>query len=216
MMDDVVAPFAELVRKVRLSPPRLPFVSTATGEWITAEQATDPEYWAKHLRAPVRFSAGIARLLSDTNAALLEVGPRAVLATLAKQVTQDKTRLCVASLSDADEGAWSSLLGAAGKLWVAGAALSPAIHGEGRRRVPFSTYRFERRSYWVDVAGPHARGAARVEPSAVPPDASARACEPSPRSTERAAQLGRIFGEQLRLMNDHLDLIAGAHNARKN
>ena len=38
-----------------------PIVSNVTGTWITAEEATDPRYWARHLRRPVRFADGPAR-----------------------------------------------------------------------------------------------------------------------------------------------------------
>ena len=31
--------------------PQMPFVSNVTGTWITAAEATDPDYWARHLRA---------------------------------------------------------------------------------------------------------------------------------------------------------------------
>ncbi len=42
MMEPALAPFAEALKRVRLSPPSIPFVSNVTGTWITAGQATDP------------------------------------------------------------------------------------------------------------------------------------------------------------------------------
>ena len=56
MMDPAVEPMLEVVKKINLSPPRIPFVSTVTADWIKDEQALDPNYWAGHLRAhgPVR------------------------------------------------------------------------------------------------------------------------------------------------------------------
>lgn len=74
MMDDIIAPFAEVVRKVKLSPPQIPFVSTVTADWITAQQATDPMYWATHLRQTVRFAQGIQTLWQQPERVLLEVG----------------------------------------------------------------------------------------------------------------------------------------------
>ena len=47
MMEPMLAPFAERVRKVKLSPPRLPYLSNVTGTWIRPEEATDPLYWAR-------------------------------------------------------------------------------------------------------------------------------------------------------------------------
>jgi len=56
------------------------------GTWITAEEATDPSYWARHLRQTVQFTAGISQLLQEPNRILLEVGPG--LCTFALQHTE--------------------------------------------------------------------------------------------------------------------------------
>ena len=62
--------------------PRIPYVSNLTGTWMTAEQATDPAYWARHLREPVRFARGSAELLREPARVLLEVGPGTTLSGL--------------------------------------------------------------------------------------------------------------------------------------
>src|SRR5262249_6259257 len=49
MMDPVVDRFRDVVARVTLHPPKIPFVSNVTGTWITPQQAMDPEYWAQHL-----------------------------------------------------------------------------------------------------------------------------------------------------------------------
>ncbi|MBK7862454.1 MAG: amino acid adenylation domain-containing protein [Archangiaceae bacterium] len=152
MMDPAVAPFTQEVRAVKLSAPRTPFVSTLTGEWITAEQATDPTYWGRHLRATVRFAQGIATLWKEKNLMLLEVGPRATLATLARQQVQDKAHQLAAScLGDSVQTEEASLLAALGQLWCAGVEPDwKAVHGDAkRRRVPLPTYPFERQRFWI-------------------------------------------------------------------
>jgi acyl transferase domain-containing protein len=83
MMDPILAPFTDAVRRVRLQAPKLPWVSNVTGTWIEAAQATDPAYWARHLRQPVRFAQGLRELLKDAADVLLEVGPGQTLASLA-------------------------------------------------------------------------------------------------------------------------------------
>jgi len=55
MMNSILHPFTELVGKVKLYAPKIPFISNVTGTWISAEEATDPNYWAKHLRQTVRL-----------------------------------------------------------------------------------------------------------------------------------------------------------------
>jgi acyl transferase domain-containing protein len=63
MMDPIIDRFAELVKKIKRNEPRIPFVSNVSGDWITQDEATSPEYWARHLRQTVRFSDCAGRLL---------------------------------------------------------------------------------------------------------------------------------------------------------
>ena len=67
----------------------MPFVSNLTGTWADAQTLTDPEYWVRHLRNPVRFSGGPAQLLQEMpDSILLEAGPGQGLCALARQNTQ--------------------------------------------------------------------------------------------------------------------------------
>ena len=83
MMDPILEPFIDEVRKVDLKPPRTPYVSNVSGTWITAAEATDPEYYATHLRQAVRFADGAGTLLEERRRILLEVGPGKTLVVLA-------------------------------------------------------------------------------------------------------------------------------------
>jgi len=62
MMSPMLEVFTELLGRIELKPPQVPYISNRTGKWITPEEATQPEYWAQQLRQPVRFAAGLARL----------------------------------------------------------------------------------------------------------------------------------------------------------
>ncbi len=46
MLDPILPEFLELVKGVELSPPTVSYQSNLTGTWITAEQATSPQYWS--------------------------------------------------------------------------------------------------------------------------------------------------------------------------
>ncbi len=155
MMDDVIAPFTEIVRGVRLHAPKIPFVSNVTADWITDAQATDPAYWAAHVRAPVRFAASVARLLDSSPRALLECGPGQTLATLARQhPCRAEHHEPIATLPEkADEN--DAINTALGRLWLAGVSLDwQAVHaGENPRRVSLPTYPFERQRYWAEPRG---------------------------------------------------------------
>ncbi|RYZ41729.1 MAG: acyltransferase domain-containing protein [Myxococcaceae bacterium] len=156
MMDPILAPFTERVRQVKLNAPTLPFLSNVTGTWIDAAQATDPAYWATHLRQAVRFSAGLQELSRKwPQAALLEVGPGTVLATLAKQQPGAEGRVLVSSTRHPREQTSDLpvLLGALGRLWLGGVSVDwkGFAANEQRRRVPLPTYPFQRERYWIEA-----------------------------------------------------------------
>ncbi|WP_375494004.1 aminotransferase class III-fold pyridoxal phosphate-dependent enzyme [uncultured Nostoc sp.] len=155
MMDSIIAPFAEIVGKVKLSPPQIPFVSTVTADWITAQQATDPMYWATHLRQTVRFAEGVQTLWQQPERLLLEVGPRITTTTLARQQAKDiKQQIAIPSLGDnaENEAEWTALFKAVGQLWLAGVSIdwSNFYQRETRQRIPLPTYPFERQRFWID------------------------------------------------------------------
>ena len=158
MMDAIVEPFTERVHSVQLSAPKIPFVSTATGTWITADQATDPMYWGRQLRATVRFAEGIKTLWERPECVLLEVGPRTTCSTLARQQAKDISKQAVIpSLGDTadDDAEWTAILGAMGQLWISGAQIDweNFYARENRHRVGLPTYPFERKRFWIEPAG---------------------------------------------------------------
>ncbi|MCU0490006.1 MAG: SDR family oxidoreductase [Chloroflexaceae bacterium] len=155
MMDPILEPFTALVGQIALQAPERPFISNVTGTWITAEQATDPGYWASHLRQAVRFADGLQELLRDPNTVLLEVGPGQTLATLARQhPARVASQTILHSLRHPNDKQpdRAFLLGTLGKLWLAGVEVEGErlYAGEQRRRVALPTYPFERQRYWLE------------------------------------------------------------------
>ena len=155
MMDSIIERFVELVKTVKLSPPQLPYISNLTGTWITAAEATNPGYWARHLRQTVRFDAGVRELFKIQNSIFLEVGPGQTLTTLTQRHLHKAAEQSVlSSLPRPQERAsdLESMLDTAGRLWLAGRQLDWAGFSSGRRhlRVPLPTYPFERKRYWID------------------------------------------------------------------
>jgi phthiocerol/phenolphthiocerol synthesis type-I polyketide synthase E len=157
MMDPVLEPFRREVVKVALNPPSIPYLSNVTGTLITAAEATDPDYWVRHLRSTVRFADGLQTLLDEPETVLLEVGPGRVLGTLARRHPgRDAHQAVISSLPHPLDGEPedAALLGAAARLWLEGVSLQwPQLHApERRRRVRLPTYPFERQRYWVEPA----------------------------------------------------------------
>jgi amino acid adenylation domain-containing protein len=168
MMDPLIDPLTDALSQVRLNPPQIPYVSGVTGTWITAGEATDARYWARHAREPVQFSAAIRELRKNPEAILLEVGPGNVLATLARQHSGfPANQVIVSSLSDgfSGEGDLEALMAALGALWLAGEKPDwRALHQEPRQRVSLPTYPFERKRYWLESIADSA-----ATPVAIPP-----------------------------------------------
>lgn len=155
MMDVLVAPFQTLCAEISLSPPQIPFVSTVTADWITDSKATDPDYWASHLRSTVRFADSVQTLWHQPERILLEVGPRTTTTTLARQQIQNRqlqTAIPSLSKSAADQQEWTAILNALGQLWLAGATMDwqRFYQHEYRHRLPLPTYPFERQRFWID------------------------------------------------------------------
>lgn len=153
MMDSILEPFKQQVSQVSLNPPKIPFVSNLTGNWITPSEATDPNYWAMHLRKTVRFSEGIAELLQEPGRVLLEVGPGRTLSTLTRKQKRDE-EVVVCSLRHPQDQSSDApfLLNTLGKLWLEGVQVDwlGFYTNEQRYRIPLPTYPFERKRYWVD------------------------------------------------------------------
>ncbi|MEH1767287.1 MAG: SDR family NAD(P)-dependent oxidoreductase [Nostoc sp.] len=151
MMEPILEAFQKEVSKVKLHPPKIPFVSNVTGTWITAEQATDSNYWAKHLRQTVRFAAGIYTLLQEPNHILLEVGPGRTLCSFTKKHL-DSPGLSSLRHPKEKQSDITFLLNTLGKLWLYGVQVdwSRFYTNERRHRLPLPTYPFERQRYWIE------------------------------------------------------------------
>ncbi|WP_445398909.1 hybrid non-ribosomal peptide synthetase/type I polyketide synthase [Streptomyces sp. LE64] len=158
MMDPVVEPFTRAVAEAPLAAPGLPFVSCITGEPVTTELATDPEYWGSHMRRPVRFADAVRTAVADRPAVLVEVGPGNTLSTLARACGRpDGPRAAaVTTMRRPDESVDDArvLRTALGDLWLFGGAVHwPALHEGRRERVELPGYPFQRQRYWIEPRG---------------------------------------------------------------
>lgn len=198
MMDPVIGPFTELLRKVKFKEPTIPYVSNVTARWVTASEATSPEYWAGHVRQTVRFADGIAELMKDQQYVLLEAGPGQTLSALARQnsaITPGRVTLASFFASKEKMSETCAMLDALGRLWLAGVKVDwNGFHAQAkRRRVPLPTYPFERKRFWVEPPARATRQAAsnNLSITAAPPTPKMdEEPVPSPR-TEALAPMSR-------------------------
>jgi acyl transferase domain-containing protein len=130
IMDAVVEPFLSELAAVSFRPPRTPLLSTVTGQWMTEEQATDRTYWAKQLRATVRFDTAAETLLKEPRLVLLEVGVGSALTSLVGTRIKDRANQRTFALFGRDEPPpegypASRPFQTLGELWTTGVAVDP-------------------------------------------------------------------------------------------
>jgi amino acid adenylation domain-containing protein len=232
MMDPVLPELTAVLGRVRRNAPKIPFVAGRTGDWIGAEEAADPAYWAGQARDAVRFGDAVARLAERDAGVLLEIGPGHTLTTLARQhpAAADLTALSTLPAPGEHGGPDSDervlLLRAVGRVWAAGGRVDwRRLHGGGCRRVRLPAYPFQGHRYWVspreDARGPADLDVEAPDDVAAGMDDVARAARPSitaryaaPRdATEQrlAAIWERLLGvEPVGVLDDFIEL--GGHS----
>ncbi|GAA2908693.1 hypothetical protein GCM10010443_84710 [Actinoplanes cyaneus] len=134
LMDPMLDDFRAVVRTLTFTEPRLRAISTAEPD--RPLRWTDPEYWVRQVREPVRFADAAALL--DTGR-VLEVGPDTVLATLVPDAVATMRR---------GRPEVTTLVTAVATLFVDGADVDwPAVVG-GTGHADLPTYPFTHRRLW--------------------------------------------------------------------
>jgi acyl transferase domain-containing protein len=160
LMEPILDEFRTLAGDLTFSPPRLPLISNVTGAFFPVESAADGEYWARHVREPVRYFPGLKTLVEAGYRLFIEVGPRPVLSELGRR-----------ALGKAGEWVWScdkeepeAHFHALARCHAFGIAVDwESVYPRAEhRRVQLPTYPFERQRYWIDApdAPPGPRGGA--------------------------------------------------------
>lgn len=86
LMEEAAKQFANEFAKIKLYPPKQPFVSNITGDFINANDAINPNYWSQHIRQKVQFAAGIQTIYNHfNNPFFIQVGPGKELLNFVKQ-----------------------------------------------------------------------------------------------------------------------------------
>ena len=183
MMDPALDPFRKAVSDLTINKPKIPILSTVTGDWLTDSEATDPDYWAMHMRRPVRFYDALQLLWTEGRHIFIETGPGRTMATLASQSPSRKNaQPAIASLpaAQADRAnSHISMLEAFGALWANGYPVDWSRIDDNRpkakRATGLPTYPFQRKRYWVEPvkfdASPAALDASADDASKIEADA---------------------------------------------
>ncbi|WP_018964164.1 type I polyketide synthase [Ancylobacter sp. FA202] len=148
LMDDVVAPFEAKVREASLAAPRLPVVSNVTGD-LSAD-LTDPAYWGRQIRQPVRFGAGLDTMAGEGVQVVVEIGPAATLVGFAQRAPgfEGRDARFIPTLRR-NRAAGETLALALCRLFAAGIDVQWPASGAPRAHLP--PYPFAGERHWIDA-----------------------------------------------------------------
>lgn len=224
MMDPIRAPLFDLMASVDLHAPAIPIVSNVTGDWMTADEAADPDYWVRHACQSVRFADGLATLRARARYAYLEVGPGRGLSAFLLQDTApaDREGLCAAQLlagnQDSASDAYLTARGLAAA-WCNGVGIEwkTVTGGVRRRPVSLPTYPFDRQRYWIDApalqaAAPQPKAASAPAPSLE----GVAAGPPEPLAGGGEASFAAPEGDVEELMAQLWMRVLGSHRVGRN
>ncbi|WP_246144698.1 type I polyketide synthase [Actinacidiphila oryziradicis] len=152
-IDAIQTALAEAFADIRSLAPRIPFLSTVTGEWIEDAGALEGEYWFRNLRQQVRFGPAIETLLAQGHDVFIESSAHPVLVQPIAEIRDDATIIATGSLRR-DEGGLRRLLTSAAELFVHGVPvdwteLLPA--DADANAVDLPTYAFDYQHYWLEA-----------------------------------------------------------------
>lgn len=155
LMDSMIPEFTGFLSRQTLREPQIPLLSNVTGTWLAAGEATNPQTWARQVRATVRFSDEIDVLLGDPNRVLVEVGPGGTLTSSAGRhhrwsAGHRAVRLMRHHAQNRDDR--DAFLLALGQLWAAGVEVdwSPLRGGQTAQLITLPGYPFERQRHWIE------------------------------------------------------------------
>ena len=149
MMDPVLNPFAQFANAIQFNQAQIPLICNVTGSVLPADKIVDGQYWANHIRQPVRFSESIESIANLECDLILELGPQSVLTRMAA-ANWDRPSGSLISCLQRDQDDVLSLNNAVAAAYSQG--LTPdftALHAdENRNRIALPTYPFQRRRFW--------------------------------------------------------------------
>jgi acyl transferase domain-containing protein len=86
LMQPLLEKFHKEAAKCNYSPPKLPIISSLTGELLTQKTAINAEYWTNHIAKPVKYFQACQHLQRFNITHAIEIGPKPILTVLAQLI----------------------------------------------------------------------------------------------------------------------------------
>ncbi|WP_444545005.1 SDR family NAD(P)-dependent oxidoreductase [Streptomyces cirratus] len=179
LMEPMLDAFRAVAESISYGTPRIPIVSTVTGELLGADEAAHPDHWVRHVRQTVRFGDAVRQLAAKGVHTFLELGPDAALTPLGPDCLGD----VAGDAGDARRPVFTAALRRGRSEERALAEAVAVVHaqgvhvdwtayfeaattaGPGLRRVDLPTYAFQRKNYWARPDRTTATAPAAADPA---------------------------------------------------
>lgn len=152
LMESIEEPFKAMFHNIKPGTPKIPIISNVTGTWLSDKEATDPNYWYKHLRQMVQFSKGIDLLLASKHPFFLEIGLGNSLSSFVRANDAHPEHI-VHTLPNHHQKNTDlyQLLYSLGFIWSNGMPINlKTLSKSGQKYIALPTYAFQRKRYWVE------------------------------------------------------------------
>ena len=152
LIEPMLEEFRAVAATVHFHPARIPLISNLTGRVISADEVSNPDYWVRHIRGAVNFSASMETLREKGHHVFLELGPSPALLGMGSLCLPEGFGAWLPSLSKGRPD-WQMMLESLAGLYVRGAEVDWKGFDRDyqRRRVVLPTYPFQRKRYWVEL-----------------------------------------------------------------
>jgi len=153
MMEPMLREYEKILKTVNFNTPTIPYISNLTGNFITVEQAKDPNYYLEHIRKTVCFKEGIDTLSVYKDTIYLEIGPGGTLRRFVLENDCIGDTGCVVSvMKHAKEKEQDEivLLKAVASVWALGGTVDWCKFNKNSmgKRISLPEYPFEKEYYW--------------------------------------------------------------------
>lgn len=162
LMEPMIAEFTAVAAELSVGLPTIPVISNVTGQ-LVADDFASADYWARHIRAVVRFGDSVRSAHCAGASRFIEVGPGGGLTSLIEASLADAQIVSVPTLRK-DRPEPVSVMTEAAQGFVSGMGLDWASVFSGYRpkRVELPTYAFQHQKFWLapapSVSDPTAAG----------------------------------------------------------
>ncbi len=136
LVDPIRDPLLDSLGEIRPQAGKVPFYSTVDAD-PADDRVLDKDYWWRNVRQPVLFHDAMTRMADDGYRVFLEIGPRPVLATYARDTLRasDRSGTITQSLDKSDDEAIEPIARVAADVLVAGGKVDITKFVGRRRRI---------------------------------------------------------------------------------